>query len=775
MSHPAAMFSIHQTHAVVLLACVLVTSAGRGFAQDANRDLFERGRKVYADKCASCHGDKGQGVKDAYEMSLTGDATVGELTRLITKTMPEGEAEQCVGDDANAVARFIHYSFYSDAARLRNRPPRIGLARLTASQLRNSLADLYGRQSGSMWTTNDRGISAQYFDGARMNRKKRKIERVDPVIDFDFGNDGPGEGINAKDYMIYWRGSVLADVTGRHEIVIHSSCAFICNFGNFEREFINNRVQSGDKSEFRKSVNLIGGRVYPIQIEFYQRKRKTKQPPAKISLSWIPPLGTEQIIPQRNLIQASAPATFALQAKLPPDDRSYGYDRGIAVDVQWDQSTTAAAIEFAQIATDELWPRYERKHRKDSNENRSRLRSFLVELVEAAFRGPLSDQLKSLYIDQQVDATEDDAEAIKRSLLATLKSPRFLYPLLDSDRSKSQRAANRLALTLFDGLPTDDYLRKQVAGNKLESEEQIRTAANKLVHDFRVRGKTRELMREWLNLGRFEEISKDKDLFPDFDDQVIADLRMSLDVFLDEVIWSDTSDYRDLFRADWTMTTSRLQEFYGDAWKPAKENGSRVRRSVADGTHRFGIVTHPYLMSGLAYHDSTSPIHRGVFLIRYMLGRALRPPNEAFTPFSADLHPGLTTRERVELQTSPENCQGCHVKINGLGFALENFDAVGRYREKEHGKLIDPTGRYTTLADETVDFVEPRELAEFLATSDDGQRSFVARVFQHFVKQPVAAYGVDRLDRLVEGFRNSQFNIRQLLVEIAVVAAAQPE
>ena len=755
----------------LVLFISITCSAGNVFAEDGKSELFQRGAKIYDSTCASCHGDAGQGVADAYDKPLTGDATVGELTTLITKTMPEGEAQSCVGEDANAVARFIHYQFYSEGARIRNRPPRIGLARLTGNQLRQSLADLYGRHAGAMWTTNDRGFNAEYAN--RDRKKKKSFKRVDRAIDFDFGTDGPGEGINPKDFRIRWHCGVFAETSGRYEIVIRSSCAFVCKFGHFEREFINNHVQSGGKTEFRRTVSLTAGRVYPLSIDFDQRKRKTKQPPAKISLSWIPPHGAEQIMPTRNVINAYPPATFALQAKLPPDDRSYGYDRGISVDVQWDQSTTTAAIEFAQAAIDELWPRYDRKHRKEPNENRARLRAFLAETIEAAFRGPLSDEIRTLYVDKQVDATEDDAEAIKRSLLAALKSPRFLYPLLDSDRSKSQRAANRLALTLFDGLPTDETLRKQVAKNQLETEDQIRQMANRMIYDFRVRGKTRGMIYEWLNLGKFADISKDEELYADFDKELLADLRESLEVFVDEVIWNGDSDYRTLFTADWAMTTPRLNAFYGDAWKPADEDGPRLRRSVADGSHRFGLATHPYLMSGLAYHDSTSPIHRGVFLIRYMLGRALRPPNEAFTPFSADLHPGLTTRERVELQTKPENCQGCHVKINGLGFTLENFDAVGRYREKERNKAIDPTGRYTTLSDEIVTFSGARDLAEFLANNNDGHRAFVARAFQHFVKQPVAAYGVDTLDQLVTKFRDSGFHIQKLIVEIAVIAAME--
>jgi hypothetical protein len=198
-----------------------------------------------------------------------------------------------------------------------------------------------------------------------------------------------------------------------------------------------------------------------------------------------------------------------------------------------------------------------------------------------------------------------------------------------------------------------------------------------------------------------------------------------------------------------------------------------LQRTAGDPGHRFGLLTHPYLMSRLAYHDSTSPIHRGVYLIRYALGRTLRPPADAFAPLSPDLHPDLTTRERVELQTSPESCQVCHSKINSLGFALENFDAVGRYREMERSKAINSKGSYDPRAGGTVQFAGPAQLAEYLISSEDSQRAFVSRAFQHFVKQPPAAYGPDTMDRLTKSFQASNFNIQQLLVEIAVVASLE--
>ncbi len=149
-------------------------------------------------------------------------------------------------------------------------------------------------------------------------------------------------------------------------------------FGDGDRTLINNHVQSEGKEEFRRTIHLTAGHAYPIKIDFIQRKRKTKQPPAKISLSWVLPGGTEEIIPQANLIPDWLPPSFPLQTKLPPDDRSYGYERGTSISRQWDDSTTQAALEFSRIAIDELYPQYRRRHRGDSDENRGKLRSFLM-------------------------------------------------------------------------------------------------------------------------------------------------------------------------------------------------------------------------------------------------------------------------------------------------------------------------------------------------------------------------------------------------------------
>tara|TARA_R110002073_G_scaffold46789_2_gene127425 strand:+ start:3724 stop:6090 length:2367 start_codon:yes stop_codon:yes gene_type:complete len=764
----------------------VVACSARASAAESNDAAAARGAQIYAEQCASCHGAEGQGVPSEYPSALTGDSSIGQLTEIISETMPEDDPETCQGKDAEAVANYIFETFYSEAARLRNRPPKIGLARLTGDQLRQSLADLYARISGGSWNHDERGIRGTYFDTPNWKNEAKKIERTDAVLDFDFAHEGPGEGIDPAEYYIHWAGSLMADRSGEYEIVLRSTCSCKLYLGSSDRMFIDNHVQSAGRTEFRKRIHLTAGRGYPIKFEFTQRKRKTDQPPASVSLSWVPPGGVETVIPQRHLISASYPAAFSLQTKLPPDDRSYGYERGIEISRIWDDSTTQAAVEFSKLVADELWPLYERKNKKKPNENRARLRSFLAEILSTAFRGSLDDATRKVYIDKQLDATDDDAEAIRRVMLLTLKSPRFLYPLLDTNRSPSQQAANRLALVLFDSLPSDEWLLKKISKKELDSPSQIEQAAWNMVNDYRTQAKTRDFLTHWFEVAGGDEISKDEESFPGFNKAVVSDLRASFDAMIDEIVWSEPSDYRQLFQADWAFTTPRIAALYGDAWKPKDAAGeevdsqkdgqeqNRLTASVSAPESHLGLLNHPLLMSKLAYYQTTSPIHRGVFLYRHMFGRVLRPPNAAFSPLNADLHPQLTTRQRVELQTNEVNCQVCHEKINGLGFALENFDAIGRFRETEKERPIDARGSYEDRNGNKVEFKDARDLADYLVNSEDAHRAFVEAAFEYFVKQPIGAYGPDKLSELTERFRNSGFKVRDLIVWIAVTAATEP-
>jgi hypothetical protein len=130
------------------------------------------------------------------------------------------------------------------------------------------------------------------------------------------------------------------------------------------------------------------------------------------------------------------------------------------------------------------------------------------------------------------------------------------------------------------------------------------------------------------------------------------------------------------------------------------------------------------------------------------------------------VHAELSTRDRVALQTQPEACQGCHGMINPLGFTMENFDAIGRYRQQERDHPIDASGSYLTHSGETEKFKGIKDLAAFVAASDESQTAFVKHLFHHTVKQPILAYGPNRLNELQQYFAKNEFNIQKLLIEI---------
>ena len=303
----------------------------------------------------------------------------------------------------------------------------------------------------------------------------------------------------------------------------------------------------------------------------------------------------------------------------------------------------------------------------------------------------------------------------------------------------------------------------------LSEEKQIREHARRLVNDYRGRARLLEFLRTWMNLERLQEIDKNAELFPDFTPELAADLRTSLELALEKIVDAESADFQQLLLTDSIFMNGRMAKFYG-VDLPEEAPFQEVK---FEADKRAGLISHPYILSGFAYMQTSSPIHRGVFLSRSVLGRGVKPPPLAVAPTAPDLAPDLTTRERVTIQTGPEVCANCHGLINALGFALENFDAVGRYRDVEKQKAIDATGQYLQRNGEFVRFAGARELAAFMARSEETHRAFARQLFHHMVQQPILAYGPGSIAELSAFFRDHQYNMKHLAVEIACRSSAQ--
>jgi hypothetical protein len=283
----------------------------------------------------------------------------------------------------------------------------------------------------------------------------------------------------------------------------------------------------------------------------------------------------------------------------------------------------------------------------------------------------------------------------------------------------------------------------------------------------RTKAKLAGFFDHWLELERATTASKDAEAFPQFNDDILADLRTSLHLFIDQVVWSERSDYRELLQANYLLLNSSLAKIYSD--QPV--NGNQFQRVAYQPRQRAGIVTHPYLLAAFAYNKTTSPIHRGVFLTRNIVGMTLNSPPVAVAFEESHFDPSFTMREKVTELTKNINCMGCHSTINPLGFSLENYDAIGRWQTHDNQKPVDTKTTLPTEDGHTITLTGARDIVEHVIASPASHRAFITQLFHHTVKQPVAAYGPDTLEDLRQSFVSSGFNIQQLLVNIATISA----
>ena len=755
----------------LFLLCAVTTADACAQEQD--------GLVLFRKHCSRCHGDKGKGSKN-YPDPLQGNLSVNQLTHYIDKTMPEDNPSQVTGESAKVIAETIHPSFYSLIAQEKNKKARLELSRLTVRQMRESLADIVGSfRSPYPKIDQQRGLRAEYFDSRKFSKRSLVLERLDPKIQFSFGEASPSPNkMQPERFSIRWDGSVLPPETGRYEFIVRTDQAVRVYINETEstEPLIDASVKSGNEQEYRARITLLGSRPVPLRVEFSKGRQGVAKPGqdgpnthAFIELLWKPPHGVTEIIPERWLSPKTSPTTYVLPTSFPPDDASIGYERGSSISQEWFTATTTAGLDTADYCLkhiDEL-----ANVRRNASDRKTKLENFAVKFAEKAFRKPLSETIREQIVLESFSTATDLDAALRKSLLRTLTSPLFLYHEVETKTRQilpPSVIANRLSFGLWDSIP-DQKLLTAAQNGQLVTDSQIRQQADRMLDDSRAKAKVLKFLLDWLHIEDGPEVVKDPSRFPEFSNEVAVAMRRSLLLFLDDVVWGKDSDYRKFFTDDTVFLNGSIAPLFDIPL----EKEAVFRPVRIDNGQRAGIVTHPYMMSMLSYADSTSPIHRGVFLARNILGNVLKPPTNAIAPLSTDSHPDLTTRERVALQTKASVCQTCHAMINPLGFSLEEYDALGRLRATENrdgrNMPINAEGYYQPRTGKEANFYGGREIGYFLALNRDATETFVQSLFHALVKQPLKAWGSDVLEQLTDRFVSKNYSIRKLIVEIALV------
>lgn len=743
-----------------------------------SQSWWVQGEQIYQNLCIDCHGDQGQGVAGKYDETLYGDRSLESLTRLVDETMPEDHADKCTGSDAEIVSRYMFEAFYSPEARARNNPPRRELAHLTSTQYVTSMADILDFFTAEKQVPTVHGLSAKYYSTRSFKNDSKVIERDDIRVDFNWNESSPeSDEIKPEEFSIRWQGSVYAPQSGLYyfQVVTENGARLYVN--DTREPLIDSWVSSGMLKSDGGRIYLLGGRHYPIRLDFFKFKDKT----ASIKLLWTQPGFTSEVIPSAHLYTDSVASSFLLTTEFPPDDNSMGFERGTSVSKSWVRSTTMAAIEVAQFVSDNINKLAGTSPKNDSYS--SAIQIFLSEFASLAFGSHLTSAERDFFISRffsGFDSSGDKGaenvikDSVKRSVLLILKSPRFLYPSIGSGDAGDFAAARQLSLALWDSIPDARLLRLASTG-EIANRSVLERETQRMLMDPRARVKFNQFYHHWLHMDEGEDVDKDPTKFPEFDHHLLSDLKKSLIHFLEDVTWGENPDFRRLLLTDYVYMNSRLTDFYGvdeenlPAGKPQATD--EFVPVVLQPDLRAGVITHPYVLSSFAYYGSTSPIHRGVFMTRSILGRFLKPPPMAIEFMDGRFDPHLTMREKVAELTSQETCMACHSIINPLGFSVENFDSTGRFQSHDKGRLIDAVSDYLDVDGDLIRFSGPRDVGQYAAASRMAQMGFIDQLFHHLIKDPAAAYGPDTRNNLHRFFSESNYNIRSLASEIAIRAA----
>ncbi|MEM7697857.1 MAG: DUF1592 domain-containing protein [Verrucomicrobiota bacterium] len=559
-----------QTTLLALGVCAL--SVGSTVALDLEN---HPGKAIYQQHCVSCHGPGGGGADDYPEIDpLFGSRSIESLAGRIDRTMPEFEEELVVGKDAEAVAEYIYHAFYSEEARAKTDAPRVDLTRLTGEQLQNSVTDVLAsfHNEDNPAAPAERGLRGVYVINNRKRAgqgdvQRERFERVESVVRFDFGKAIPkappqlklAEDMNK--FEATWLGSIHIPETGVYEFTIRTrngSRLWLNELDRKQTPLIDGWVSPNNEwREITGKIHLLGGRRYPIYLEIF----KHDDPLAGVELYWKPPHHRKELVPARVLSPVQAPERFVSARELPADDRSQGYERGATVSRVWLESVHSVAYAAADWTIEEL---DKLSRSAPGREDRGKkIRAFSLQLVERAFRRPLSDVERRRHIDAHFAGGRSEEDAIRRVVLHAFTSPQFLYPqLAHPDPSDPYAKAASLALVLWDSVP-DRNLFEAARKNQLDRYDRLRRQTERMLQDGRARHKVSGFFHHWLELSRTYEVAKDEALFPEFDEALMSDLRASLKLFIEDTVWSDRSDYRKLLLSDEVYINRRLGEVYG--------------------------------------------------------------------------------------------------------------------------------------------------------------------------------------------------------------------
>jgi mono/diheme cytochrome c family protein len=321
-------------------------------------------------------------------------------------------------------------------------------------------------------------------------------------------------------------------------------------------------------------------------------------------------------------------------------------------------------------------------------------------LAYRAFRRPVHDSdVKPLLAFYERGRREGTFEnGVEMALRAMLVSPDFLFRIEHDPagqaggsvyRVNDFELASRLSFFLWSSIPDDELLNLAQQG-KLQQPDVLRNQVSRMLDDDRSKSLVSNFAGQWLYLRNLAQVKPDPDDFPEFDFSLRQSFERETELFFSEILRSDRP-VTDLLDSKFTFLNQRLAEHYGIS----NVYGSQFRRIAVTDPNRGGLLGQGSILTVTSYPNRTSVVQRGKWILENLLGAPPPPPPPEVPNLKPHGEDGslLTMRQQMELHRSNAVCAACHARMDPLGFALENYDGVGKWRTKDSGHVIDASGK----------------------------------------------------------------------------------
>ena len=396
-------------------------------------------------------------------------------------------------------------------------------------------------------------------------------------------------------------------------------------------------------------------------------------------------------------------------------------------------------------------------------------RKIIERFVRRAWRRTVRaeevDRLVALVERAEADG-EDFGTGIQDAIHAILLSPHFLFRVeLDPDptspvphRVSDAELATRLSYFLWSTTPDDELLDLASAG-RLSAPEVLEAQVRRMLADARADAIVDDFAGQWLQFRAVPSLTPDPVLHPEVDLPLMKDMQAQTALFFREFLRSDSSAL-DLLDADFTFINDRLATHYE---LPPPGSSGLIRATVND-PRRLGLLTQASFLMLTSASNHTSPVRRGKWVLGNLLCQEPPPPPPNIPPLSASQSVGASKRQRMEQHRASPACSGCHVYMDPVGFALENFDAVGRWRlVDEDGYPVDSTGMLPGSAS----FEGPAELISLLKKDPALPSCIAQKVMIYGLSRPLQDADHPHLDAISRSFSERGFRLSELFRLVA--------